>query len=106
MRSYGRLVAGWAHRQGIDLLCCAALVCLGVLVSFQAWTGPIRWMPDGIAYEAKALQYSGVPLGEAIHRAYSVEIAPGDGTKVVPTEKSFDSAMVWYRRRVLVPALA
>jgi hypothetical protein len=69
---------------------------------------PVRWAADSVAYEAKTLHYAGASERAAEHRAFLLEpqVAAADGRSGIDTQAKFAASMIWYRRRVLVPAVA
>jgi hypothetical protein len=105
----GVLPAG-LRRHRTDALCCLALVSLAILLSVRAWTAPIAWDPDGLAYQAKTLEYSGVPHSEALSRAFALRgLATPQTARIellAESEAQFASDMRWYRRRVVVSEAA
>jgi hypothetical protein len=91
----------------VDSLCCLALLGLAVLLSSQVWSSPIRWTPDGLAFQAKLLQDRGVPRPAAISQAFLLapNVTPLNGRAALTTEAKLAYNMRWYRRRILVPAI-
>jgi hypothetical protein len=107
----GRLhvsVARGSTRRSVDAVFCLALIGLAVLLSSRAWTSPIGWTPDGLAYQAKALEYAGLPTEEAEHQAFALrsQVTGANGKATLTSEEKFASNMVWFHRRVLVPEIA
>jgi hypothetical protein len=93
-----------------DVLCCLAVVVLAVVLSSQAWTAPVLWDPDGLAYQAKMLEYSGVPKPAALSRAFELRrfVTAENAGQTLRSEslQKFDSDMRWFRRRILVSEVA
>jgi hypothetical protein len=98
------------RRHRTDVLCCLAIVGLGVAFSVGAWTAPIAWDPDGLAYQAKTLEYSGVPRSQALSRAFALRrfVTPQNAGRVLRSESEakFASDMQWFRRRIVVSEIA
>jgi hypothetical protein len=90
----------------VDLACCVLLIGLAALLSVRVWTGPIRWTPDGVAYQAKIFEARGTPPAAAMRRAYTVAIATKADHALPVSESWFAHAMQFYRRRILVPRVA
>ena len=97
-----------ARSRVVDVACCCALVGLAFLLTARAWTGPVRWTTDGIAYEAKLYEARGAPQAAAVHRAWTEAVASKTyrpGVTSTWPEPTVAKGMKWYRRRPLLPAI-
>ena len=85
-----------------------ALAALATLISAGSWFGAVRWTPDGLAYQAKTLEIRGEAPATAEKDAVAatgvMRLDYGRGPRV--TARSLGTAMPYYRRRLLVPAVA
>jgi hypothetical protein len=88
------------------VLVVAALAAIAVVTLWPTANDPVEWTPDGLYYQAKLLEYRGVPHDEAMDRAFegplSAELRARD------PHQTGDAAWVrysepFYERRVAVP---
>jgi hypothetical protein len=92
-----------------DAACCVALLGLALALSIPAWSAPVAWDPDGIAYQAKTLQYSGVPAQEALSQAWLLrsQVTPKNGRATLNSKVDFATwEMREIARRIAIPAAA
>jgi hypothetical protein len=83
-----------------------ALAVIAVGLSTTAWLHQPRWTPDGLMYEARTLEFSGVRPAQAQREAVSEAppIMHQDGRQFVPNDIAVNGR--FYKRRILVPAAA
>jgi hypothetical protein len=111
--------AGIEAERRVKIRCLApALLVLLVAgaVSWHAWFQPIRWTPDGLYYQAKALSYRGQDENQALHAAFRSPLAdtirsrerrrlreePG-GQHQFTNPGWIDYTSRFFHRRILVP---
>jgi len=92
----------------LDAACCLALLGLAVALSSRVWSSPIRWTPDGLAYQAKMLEYAGLPARTAEAQAFALRlrVTAANGGETLTSRANFAKDMRWFRRRIVVSAVA
>jgi hypothetical protein len=93
----------------LTLLVATALAALALLTAADTLRDPVRWSPDGLFYQARALELRGVDRQDALDRTFQGPL--GERLRAIDPERSGDPAWVrynaqFYERRVLVPAAA
>jgi hypothetical protein len=93
----------------VTALVALALVAAALLSMADTLGAPVRWTPDGLFYQARALELQGTPREEALARVFQGPL--GAELRVVDPERSGDPAWVsysaqFYERRVALPAAA
>jgi hypothetical protein len=96
----------WAkHSWGIGT---AVLVLVALAAVAPRLSGPVRWTPDGLFYQAHVFELQGQGERAALHREFTSEaarrITRPDGRVGNPNWVSYSAQ--FYRRRWLVPLLA
>lgn len=91
------------------LLIAAALVAVALVAVRGTLSGPPRWSPDGLFYEARALELRGVDADRALETAFQGPL--GADLRRIDPQRSGDPDWVaynaqFYERRVLVPLAA
>ena len=91
------------------LLVGMALAAVALAVIAAKTEGPVRWTPDGLFYQARALELRGVDRATSLERTFQGPM--GAELRMIDPEKSGDPAWVayhakFYERRVAVPAAA
>jgi hypothetical protein len=83
-----------------------AVTLVAVALSAPAWFSPPGWTPDGVVYETRVLELTGVSSVEARREAVAIGhgVVHGDGTRLTTSDVAENAH--WYRRRVLLPAAA
>ncbi|MFL5953201.1 MAG: hypothetical protein ACJ76I_03725 [Gaiellaceae bacterium] len=90
----------------------AALVALiagiGLALSFGAWTGPVRWTPDALFYEAQSREIAGADARTARHHVFSGPIGRSvfHAADRVGDPRWVEYAAPFYRRRWVAPIAA
>jgi hypothetical protein len=83
-----------------------ALVAVAVAFSWSDWSGPVRWTPDALFYEAQARELAGTPAAQARHDVFFGRLGrstPDAGPRLQDT-RWIAFAAPFYRRRWVVPA--
>lgn len=93
-----------ARSRFVDVACCFALLGLAFLLTVRAWTGPVRWTTDGMAYEAKLFEARGAPQPTAVRQAYAAAVASKTYQPTL-SEPALEKNMKWFRRRPLLPVI-
>jgi hypothetical protein len=91
------------------LLVALGLAAVALLSMSDTLSEPVRWTPDGLFYQARALELQGVEREQAL--AATFQGALGAELRVIDPERSGNPAWVsynaqFYERRVAVPAAA
>ena len=97
------------RRTWITLLVGAALAVTALAVIASKTQGPVRWTPDGLFYQARALELRGEDRPASLERTFQGPM--GAELRIIDPEKSGDPAWVayhakFYERRIAVPAAA
>src|SRR3712207_1943195 len=91
----------------LRLLAVAALTAIALLSVAGSLTGPPRWSPDGLFYQARVYEIrDGVTRAQALERAFQGPL----GARLVAIDPEHSGSRQWvaynarfYERRVLVP---
>ena len=91
------------------LLVALALAAVALLSMASTLGDPVRWTPDGLFYQARALELQGTPRDEALARTFQGPL--GAELRTIDPERSGDPEWVkysaqFYERRVALPAAA
>jgi hypothetical protein len=89
-------------------LAIAGLVLVALGFSWNHWTAPPQWTPDGLFYEAQARELTGTPAQAARHEVFFGPLAKAASATSGRLEGNAwaDYAAPFYRRRWVVPAMA
>lgn len=85
----------------------AAVLLVAVAASWPHWTAPVAWTPDGLYYEAQALELGGMDAKEARERVFRGQLGRSvpDTKHRLEDEQFIEHTAPFYRRRWLVPGL-
>jgi hypothetical protein len=97
------------RRNVVTTLVALALGALALLSMADTLREPVRWTPDGLFYQARALEISGTDREQALVETF--QGPKGDTLRAIDPERSGDPEWVlynaqFYTRRVTVPAAA
>ena len=97
------------RRTWLTLLVAVALAAVALLSMADTLRDPVRWTPDALFYQARALEFRGVDQQEALNQAF--QGPNGDALRAIDPTRSGDPSWVkynaqFYERRVTVPAAA
>jgi hypothetical protein len=97
------------RRTGLTLLVALALAAVALVTMTDTLGDPVRWTPDGLFYQARALEFQGTPRQEALTDAF--QGPTGADLRRVDPDRSGDPAWVsynaqFYARRIAIPAAA
>src|SRR5438270_198204 len=96
------------HRRYQTTLSAVALVVLAVALSWTHWSGPVRWTPDALFYEAQSRELAGTPAIKARREVFFGPLANQSSATSGRLEGTewINYAAPFYRRRWVVPAMA
>jgi hypothetical protein len=102
---------GAAAARGLHVaqpLAMLGLVLMALVFSWNYWTAPPQWTPDGLFYEAQARELSGASAEDARRQVFFGPLAKAASDTSGRLEGSawVDYAAPFYRRRWVVPAMA
>jgi hypothetical protein len=98
------------RKVAVQLLVAALLAATALLAVGGSLSGPVRWSPDGLFYQARVYQIrDGVSQDAALQRAFGGPL--GAQLRAIDPERSGDPAWVkynarFYERRIAVPLAA
>lgn len=100
---------GRMKRTTLTLLTALAIAAIAVLSMSDTLSNPVRWTPDGLFYQARALEIQGVDRQESLTRTFQGPL--GNELRAVDPTRSGDMDWVnynaqFYERRVAIPAAA
>jgi hypothetical protein len=101
---------GAMRKVAVQLVVAAVLAATSLLAVSDSLTGPARWSPDGLFYQARMYQIrDGDSQGEALRRAFQGPL--GARLRVIDPERSGNPEWVsynakFYERRIAVPLAA
>jgi hypothetical protein len=93
----------------VPVLVASVLAAAALLAVAGSLTGPARWSPDGLFYQARVYQLHGMERGAALVRAFQGPL--GERLRAIDPTRSGDPAWVaynarFYERRLTVPLAA
>ena len=97
------------RRTGLIVLIGILLAATALVTISSTTDGPVRWTPDGLFYQARALELRGQDQATALERTFQGPL--GSNLRLTDPEHSGDPSWVtynapFYERRVAVPAAA
>jgi hypothetical protein len=101
---------GDMRKDGVRLLVAIGLAAIALLAVSGSLSGPARWSPDGLFYQARVYEIrDGLSQAGALHKAFEGPL--GARLRVIDPQRSGDPAWVaynarFYERRLLVPLAA
>jgi hypothetical protein len=97
------------RRTSITLLVALALAAAALLSMSDTLSNPVRWTPDALFYQARALELQGTPHAQSLTEAFQGPLG-ADLRRVDPTRSGnpdwVDYNAQFYERRLTVPAAA
>jgi hypothetical protein len=97
------------RRAGLHVLVAVALAAVALLAVGGSLSGPPRWSPDGLFYQARVYELQGAERADALERAFQGPL--GADLRAVDPDRSGDPSWVdynaqFYERRQTVPLAA
>jgi hypothetical protein len=98
--------AGGVHVRHLPAV--LGLVLIAVAFSWNHWSAPTQWTPDGLFYEAQARELTGTSAADARRQAFFGPLAKAasDTSGRLEGGAWVEYAAPFYRRRWVVPAMA